>query len=330
LEYYGIANRARLKLTLISELDWKSIILASRKSDFKTLKDHNIISSRVLAVNSFMKSETAIGLKQGGKPVVKRTSKIKISKNPRSRKTIASGSKNFKLADSLISRRSSTSIGSTESKNLSTFDPETLTPMKRFDSSVERAKIVEKSFDRTQEQVQGDTTQNRGIYTFWRALHSDKSIGSIQRSDKQSWSNSRKYVCALSALACQNFTLLKIIHDENLDIFRTERTKSTNRSIVHVASAMGNLQGLKMILYKFNGIYEIMHDKDRKGLTASELAKSVGQKHCGQVLLYYDWQRRNEIKEKNDFNFVDRNRESHGEMVKKVVKQLKGFEQLNV
>lgn len=317
LEYYGIANRARLKLTLISELDWKSIILASRKSDFKVLKDHDIISNRVLAVNSFMKSETAVGLR---KPVVKRTSKIKtLNKNPKSRKTVVPGSNKFKLAESLMSRRSATSFDSTESKNTS-FDHESLTPMKRFDLSVERAKIVEKSFDRTQEQVQGDTTQNRGIYTFWRALHSDKSIGSIQRSDKQSWSNSRKYVCALSALACQNFTLLKIIHDENLDIFRSERTKSTNRSIVHVASAMGNLQGLKMILYKFNGIYEIMHDKDRKGLTASGLAKSVGQKHCGQVLLYYDWQRRNEIKERNNFNFVERNSESHAEMVKKVQK----------
>jgi len=322
LEYYSIANRARLRLTLISELDWKSIILAARKSDFKVLKDHGIISNRVLAVNSFMKSETAIGLR---KTVVK----SKKVQKPKSRKTLGK----FKLADNchdqlLISRRSATSVDSdtkttdlktadskkSVSKNslsndltsLSISDYQNLTPLKRFDLSVERAKIVEKSFDRTQEQVQGDTTRNRGIYTFWRALHSDKSIETVQKSDKESWSKYRKYICALSALSCQNFTLLKIIHDENLDIFKSQRTKRSNRSVVHIASAMGNLQGLKMILYEFKNVYDIIHEKDCKGLTASGLAKSVGQKHCGQILLYYDWQKRNDIKERHDYNFVER------------------------
>ena len=116
LEYYSIANRARLRLSLISELDWKSIILASRKSDFKVLKDHGVISNKVLAVNSFKKSTTVCNPRK----TIKKVDKTHNSGNfPKTRKTVM---KKFKLAD-----RSVTSI---ECKNS---DYKNLTPMKRFD-----------------------------------------------------------------------------------------------------------------------------------------------------------------------------------------------------
>lgn len=261
LEYYSIANRARLRLTLISELDWKSIIIAARTSDFAALKQHSIISSKVPASNTFDKPKT----------------------NTRRK---AKTSSKFKLAESRISRRSSSST---------TVEPASSSV---FNLSVERSKIVEKSWDKSLAEVQGDTSRNHGAYTFWRALKSGSKIEEIQRVDKSSWANYRRFVCALSAVACKNFTLLKILHDESPEVFQTERTKSTKRSIVHVSSCMGNLQGLRMILYKFQGIYEIMHEKDANNQSASQLARQVGQKSSSQILLYYDWQRRNGISEK--------------------------------
>lgn len=258
LEYYSIANRARLRLTLISELDWKSIILAARTSDFAALKQHSIISSKVPASNTF-------------------TVKPKLQ-----RKTLTKQPSKFKLANSQISRRSSTSANSSSTFNL----------------SVERARIVEKAWDKSYIEVQGDTTRNHGAYTFWRALKSGSKIEEIQAKDKSSWARYRRFVCALSAIACKNFTLLKILHDEYPEVFQTQRTKTSKRSIVHISSCMGNLQGLRMILYKFNGIYEIMHERDANGLSASQLARSIGQKSSSQILLYFDWQRRNGITEK--------------------------------
>jgi len=236
LQSYGISNRSRLTLQLVSEIDWKEIVLASRRSDLNVLKMHSIISQVALAAD-----------KHAGRPLAK------------------------------------------ASTSMSEFSP-----LKKFDKSEERSRIVERSWTRSIRDAKGDR-QNVGAYTFWRAVKSGQEIQTVQQADLTTWKSYRLFVCALSAIACSNLTLLQILHDQDNSVFPRVRTKTSKRSILHIAACMGKEQGLKMILYRFDGMYEIMHDTDAKNQKAARLSRSIGERSCSQILLYYDWQRRNTI-----------------------------------
>jgi len=238
LQSYGISHRSRVSLKLFSELDWKEIILASRRSDMTVLKSHKIIDDRVIAVDKYA--------------------------------TVAVP-------------RASTSMSE-------------FSPLKRFDKSAARSTTVEKSWTMPIEEAKNNRN-NRGVYTFWRAISGKEDIKTVQQRDLQTWRSYRLFVCALSAMACSRLTLLQILYDQDKSVFQNVRTKSSNRSILHIAACMGRERCLKMILYRFDGMYEIMHDLDSSKKKAARLSRISGERSCSQILLYFDWQRRNTIDE---------------------------------
>jgi hypothetical protein len=132
-----------------------------------------------------------------------------------------------------------------------------------------------------------------------------KKYKNKNKKSLKNWENYRIYITMLAAIGNNNVNLLRQIYEENPKVFLNSKSKISKRSVLHFACAnlakhdvvmhgqtrMSN-NCLLTMLYKFNDIDLILHDKDYQNLTPAKLAKKVGKNSNGQILLRYDWELR--------------------------------------
>lgn len=94
----------------------------------------------------------------------------------------------------------------------------------------------------------------------------------------------------------KNLTLLQILHDQNPSAFFQIKTKISKRNLLHICSCFSDKAFLTNVLYKFKASEKLLVMKDSHGLTPAKLAIAVGKRSSSLVILYYDWQRRTDLK----------------------------------
>lgn len=227
LKHFGILPKSKLRLSLVSEIDYRDIVFAARQNNLAVLKLQGLISD-VLVPPGYDKN---------------------------------------------------------------------------FDTAVERTKVIEKSWIEPKK-------QSFGLYTNPRTLQKlktpkndknyiekfNKVMEKTKALDMKNWKNYRLFLCALSAIKSKNLVLLQILVDQNPLAILKMSTNITKRNLLHIGSCLSDKAFLTNILYKFKSSEQLLGKKDKNGLTPAKLAISVGKRSSSQVILYFDWQRRTDLK----------------------------------